>query len=187
MSFFDKEKNVEEYIKMTEGFDGRDLINKLIQYLPQGSTILEIGMGPGHDLNILNTHYQATGSDLSQLFIERYKALHPTVDLMKLDAVTLDTKNLYQGLYSNKVLHHLTKNELNKSLVRQTEILDKNGIALHSFWHGDKEKYIDDLRFVYYTFDDLQSLIPAGFEIVEHFLYKEIEDNDSICLILKKS
>lgn len=53
MGFFDTEKGVDEYIKMAEGFDGTELIKTLQEYLPEKSTALELEMGPGKDLEIL--------------------------------------------------------------------------------------------------------------------------------------
>ena len=46
MGFFDTEKGVDEYIKMAEGYDGAELIKILQKYLPEKSTVLELGMGP---------------------------------------------------------------------------------------------------------------------------------------------
>ncbi len=46
MAYFDERKNVEDYIKMAEGYDGRELIAVLKKYLLAGSTVLELGMGP---------------------------------------------------------------------------------------------------------------------------------------------
>ena len=65
MSFFHEEKNVKEYISMCEGYDGEELINILRNNLAEGSTILELGMGPGKDLDILQKYYKMTGSDYS--------------------------------------------------------------------------------------------------------------------------
>ena len=47
---------------MAEGFDGRELIEILKKYLSKGSTVLELGMGPGKDLDILNKNYSSTYS-----------------------------------------------------------------------------------------------------------------------------
>jgi hypothetical protein len=52
MGFFDTEKGVEQYIKMAEGYDGAELIKILQKYLPQNSTVLELGIGPGKDMDI---------------------------------------------------------------------------------------------------------------------------------------
>ena len=58
LSYFDDEQNVREYIEMAEGFDGRELVEKLGAYLPKGSTVLELGMGPGVDLELLSRRIQ---------------------------------------------------------------------------------------------------------------------------------
>ena len=61
MGFYDEEKTAREYIAMAEGYDGSLLIAALSEYVPEGAGVLEIGMGPGKDLEILQSRYQATG------------------------------------------------------------------------------------------------------------------------------
>ena len=65
MGHFDERKNVETYIEMAAGYDGRKLIAILRQHLPAGSTVLELGMGPGVDLDLLAETYTVAGSDSS--------------------------------------------------------------------------------------------------------------------------
>ncbi len=55
MSYFDDEQNVEAYVKMAEGYNGRNLINILKKHLPPNATVLELGMGPGVDYEILDS------------------------------------------------------------------------------------------------------------------------------------
>ena len=93
MEYFDSEKNVQEYLKMADGYDGKELINKLKLYVSKGKTVLELGMGPGKDLNILKKYYIATGSDNSQVFLDLYKKNNKKTKLLNLDAITLNTKS----------------------------------------------------------------------------------------------
>ncbi len=65
MGFFDTENGVEQYIKMAEGYDGAELIKNLQKYLPKSSTVLELGIGPREDMDILKKSYAVTGSDNS--------------------------------------------------------------------------------------------------------------------------
>ena len=119
MGFFDTEKGIEQYIKMAEGYDGAELIKILQKFLRADSTVLELGMGPGKDMDILEKSYVVTGSDNSQVFLDKYKEKHQDADLLLLDAVTLKTGRKFDCVYSNKVLHHLTKEDLRKSIQRQ--------------------------------------------------------------------
>ena len=186
MAYYDEKKNVESYVKMAEGYDGRELVEILQKYLKPGSTVLELGMGPGVDFELLSEHFQVTGSDYSSAFLERYWQKNPDADLLSLNAVTMEIDRQFDCIYSNKVLHHLTREELKTSLQKQAHVLNKHGILLHSFWAGDKEESHVGLRFVYYTKKELRKLIGDEYEVLEAKEYTEMGKNDSIYLILRK-
>jgi len=185
MGYFDKIENVQEYMKMAEGFDGRELIEILKMHFNKDNSVLEIGIGPGKDLDILNESFKATGSDNSNVFLDLYREKNPDSDLILLDAITLKTKRKFDCLYSNKVLHHLTKEELQQSFQRQKNIISDGGILFHTFWYGDKEEEFNGLRFVYYNEDTIQRVIGNSFEIIEFARYTEMEKDDSFYIILK--
>ena len=186
MGYYDSEENVARYIRMADGCDGKRLIDALAIYLPEGSTALELGMGPGKDLLMLNERWQATGSDSSAVFVDRFRRLHPNVDVKILDAITLDTDERYDGIYSNKALYHLTRDELRASFKRQGQVLKTGGIALHSFWYGSEAYTHQDLHFAYYREDALKALIGPGYEILDTQRYAEMEPGDSFYAVLRK-
>ena len=186
MNYYHEEKNVEEYIRLAKGYEGQKVINELILHLPEHSSLLELGMGPGTDLENLQKTYKATGSDYSEIFIERYRKTHPSADLLVLDALTLSTDQKFQCIYSNKVLMHLTRSELSQSIKRQVEILEPRGIICHSFWWGEKEENYDGLLFVYYTTKELQRIFSDSFQVLKVARYQEFEPDDSIYIIGRK-
>lgn len=186
MGYFDSVDKVKEYIAMAEGYDGRELVGVLRKHLKDGSTVLEIGMGPGKDLELLGEHFRVTGSDNSAAFLDRYRQEHPDADLVLLDAVTMDINRRFDCIYSNKVLHHLTKAQLRESLLRQARVLNSGGVLLHSFWYGDKVEEIEGLRFVYYTEDSLGKAIGDDYEIIETEQYTEMDEDDSLYIVLRK-
>jgi len=186
MNYFHQEKNVEKYIQMAKGHDGQDLISDLIRYLPPDSSVLEIGMGPGTDLTLLDKYYRVTGSDISEIFLERYRKQNRDTTLILLDATSLETEKKYQGIYSNKVLMHLTREDLKKSIKRQAEILESRGIICHSFWFGDTEENYDGLLFVNYTTEQLQDLFQEFFDVIKIEMYQEMDPDDSLYIIAKK-
>ncbi len=55
MTYFNDKEKVSQYIEMAQGFDGKELIGILKKHLKEGSTVLELGMGPGKDLDILKS------------------------------------------------------------------------------------------------------------------------------------
>jgi len=101
---------------MAKGFDGRNLIEKFKGFFPEHSSVLELGSGPGVDLEILSKTYDVTGSDFSQHFLDFISSKLPEVGLLLLNAVTLDTQNNFDCIYSNKMLQHLTNDALQLSI-----------------------------------------------------------------------
>lgn len=183
MGFYDDEETALQYIAMAEGYDGRELIEVLRHHLPDGSSVLELGMGPGVDLGILANHFRATGSDISQYFLDRYRDVHPDADLIHLDAVELETERVFDCIYSNKVLHHLTTEALSKSLRRQREILTDGGLVFHSFWRGNGVEEHHGLKFVYQNEDSLRETFGAVFGRVSVVTYTEMEEEDSLYVL----
>lgn len=186
MTYFNDKQKVQEYIEMCEGTDGKELIDILKRYLKEGSTVLELGMGSGKDLDILKNYFNANGSDNSQVFLDVYKEKNKDIELFFLDAVTINIKKQFDCIYSNKVLQHLTKKELKQSIVRQKQVLNDKGILFHTFWRGNSEEIYNGLRFVYYEKDELINDFLSTFKIIDINYYAEDEEDDSIYIILQK-
>jgi trans-aconitate methyltransferase len=186
MSFYDEEKNISAYIEMAEGYDGKEFIPVLRKHLKDNAAVLELGMGPGKDVELLSKFFQVTGSDNSRLFLERFRKEHPDADLILLDAVTLETERKFDCIYSNKVLYHLSKAQLKESFQKQSALLSNGGILFHTFWYGDQEEIQSGLQMLYYTQETLSKLIADEFEEIAFQMYSEMEENDSFYIVLRK-
>ncbi|TMU57132.1 class I SAM-dependent methyltransferase [Flagellimonas algicola] len=185
-NYYQTQESVQEYIRLAKDVNGRSLIEKLSNVLPLNSKILEIGSGPGLDWRILNESYQITGSDNSDQFLKHLKAENPTGEFLDLDAKTLKTNQKFDGIYSNKVLHHLKDDALSESINRQHAILNSKGIICHSFWKGEGSEIFKGLFVNYHTKVALEQLFRPHFEILLLETYKEFEEGDSFLLIGKK-
>ncbi len=184
--YYHTKESVDEYIKLAEGFSGNELITSLKTFLPKKSTLLEIGSGPGTDWNILNKTYSVTGSDNSNAFINHLKSSNPNGEFIMLDAATLKVDNKFDGIYSNKVLHHLTDNELKTSILRQKELLNPNGIICHSFWKGEGDETFKGMYVKYHTQKALLGFFEEHFDLLVLENYQEFDADDSILLIGRK-
>lgn len=184
--YFKTKETVEEYIRLAKDVSGKQLIEKLKQILPPNSVLLEIGSGPGTDWKILNESYNVTGSDNSTEFLNHLINENPNGEFLDLNAITLKTDKKFDGIYSNKVLHHLTDSELIESVKRQYEILNSNGIICHSFWKGEGSEIFKSLFVNYHNELGLKEVFKNYFEILSIENYKEFEDGDSLLLIGKK-
>ena len=185
MSYYDDLENVLNYRAMSEGFDGRRLIVKLERYLMSGASLLELGMGEGKDYEILSARYRVTGSDNSRVFLNLFREKDPSAELLNIDAAILDIDISYRAIYSNKVLQHLSRDEIRQSFSRQSVVLEPGGIAMHSFWAGTGEERHNGLLFGYYSEKEIREIVEPHFEILEMNRYNEMKAGDSIYCILR--
>jgi cyclopropane fatty-acyl-phospholipid synthase-like methyltransferase len=183
---YKSKESVEEYIRLSKDVNGSELIAKLKMFLPPNSSLLEIGSGPGTDWNILKGSYKVIGSDNSKAFLSHLIANNQTGRFLELDAIRINTDEMFDGIYSNKVLHHLKDNELIDSIQRQYDVLNSQGIICHSFWKGEGSEIFKGLFVNYHSENALRDFFEKFFEILLIECYAEFEDADSLLLIGKK-
>lgn len=185
--YYHTKESVDQYIAAAEGFDGSELINELKKHLLEGMSVLEIGSGPGTDFEILMSDYTVVGSDFSNEFISRLNRRFPSEQFLNLDATTLKTDMKFDAIYSNKVLQHLSNEQLEMSIESQLGRLNPKGIVCHSFWKGEGSESFEGSLVNYQTKDSLLSFFNERFTILHLEEYKEFEENDSILLIAQLS
>lgn len=184
--YYRTKESVEEYIHLAKDVNGKKLIEKMKNYLEPDSLVLEIGSGPGTDFQLLKLDYRVIGSDYSTEFLTHLIRNNPDDEFLNLNATTLETNKKFDGIFSNKVLQHLTDEELIKSAKRQSDILLPKGIICHSFWKGEGEELYNGLLVNYKSEPDLIVLFGDDFEIIIIEEYKEFKENDSLLFIGKK-
>ena len=184
--YYNTKESVDEYIKLALNHDGKQIIIQLKEFLPAGSDLLEIGSGPGTGWKILSEFYKVLGSDFSQEFLKHLRATYPGGEFREMDATTLETDRTFNGIYSNKVLHHLEDEALEASVKRQSEVLRSGGIVCHTFWNGEDSEVYNDLFVNYHSDTGIRALFEDRFDPLRIRFYKEFEDGDSILYIGKK-
>ena len=191
-SFYESEKNCDWYEEMAADYDSKPIIARFKSYVSSNSKVLELGIGPGKDHDALKQVFETViGSDFSQIFVRRYLAKHPDADVRCLDAVTIDSNLVkdvvpFDAIFTNKVLHHLTKAQFQQSLKRQAEIVKPGGVLFHTLWYGDDETFHEGLRFQNYTEQSVVSFIPDTLEFVASEKYSEMSDDDSMVVVLRR-
>ena len=186
MSYFDQPENVADYLTMCAELPPSFLTQELQKYLPDQASVLELGMGPGHDLTQLSERYNTTGSDSSKWFLDHYRQTHPQANLLLLDALTVSTQITFDAIYSNKVLHQLSPQQLATSFKHQARALNENGITLHSFWKGTgAEDFAGDTTY-YYEAEFVMQMMAADFEILDCQQYDEMSPDDSFWIVSRK-
>jgi len=189
VEYYENKEHVEKYIRFTPSHDGSFLIDLLVGALPAGSTVLELGMGPGNDFDVLSRSFEVTGSDFSREFLRLNRARNAEADLLHLDARTLvlDTDRTFDGIYSNKALIHLGREALRESFSRQHAVLNDAGLVLHSFWYGEGEEEYSGLRMVKHTEEELTKMLEGPFNVLDIGRHAKMAENDSVYVLARKA
>lgn len=144
-------------------------------------------MGPGTDLLELSKFYKVTGSDFSPIFLDDFRSAHSEIETLEVDAANFTLNRQFDCIYFNKVLHHLPIADFQQSLQLQAKHLNDGGIIVMTLWYGaHREEFYEGLRFVYYTEQEIRELIPDGLKIETIECYTEIEQDDSLLVVLKR-
>jgi len=190
--FWLKEEGIESYLKMIDGCDGSFVISKLKNHLEAPSSILEIGSGPGKDMKLLSDDgYIVTGSDFSPLWMDKFEGGESSdyllLDCSKMD-LPLSYNQFFDCIYSNKVMMHLTKEDMLTSLRLQADKLRDGGLIVHALWRGEEELeyFHHGMRNIYYSIDQVEEMIGDRYDLIEKDTYTEDEENDSFYFVARK-
>jgi len=186
-AYYHTDDSADEYIRLAEGHSGANLIEQFKKFLAANSSVLEIGSGPGTDWEILKDDFDVTGSDNSKAFLKRLSVKYPNEAFLQLDAATLAVDQTFDGIYSNKVLHHLQDDELQASIKKQQALLTPGGLVCHSFWKGTDSEVFKGMFVNYHTVADIQSYFGKYFETLLLEEYPEFEAGDSLLYIGRKN
>ena len=185
--FYHDTENAQAYAEMCEGYDASVQLKILDAVLEQGSSILELGSGPGNDFALLIRRYEATASDYSPAFLSMLADRFPHHPAKMIDVRTPEMDQTFDAVYSNKVLHHLTHVELAQSFAYQSRLLKPGGFAFHLIWQ-ELEAPEDGFGMTWQARNapDMEAAMEPHFETVKIVEFGEFKDGDSLAVLARK-
>jgi cyclopropane fatty-acyl-phospholipid synthase-like methyltransferase len=186
MSFYEKSENVQEYIESCQDYNGESLQHFIIDWVPSGGRLLELGSGPGNDIDFLSQHFQYQGSDCSEPFLAHLRSRFPKLSFQHIDATDFPELPPVDVIYSNKVLHHIEPNDLEDSLTQQKQRLNAEGYLIHTFWLGKGFDVYHGLRFQYYSLEEIEAIFAKDYKVLTVEKYGEFAKNDSLLVIAQR-
>ncbi len=152
MSFYSD--NAKSYIESTFDIELSSLYEPFGKHLKENALILDVGFGSGRDMiHFQKEGYQVEGIDLEEAFVLHGKELG--LKVFKMNVLDLKSDFLYDGIWCNASLLHLTRNEIKIALTNLYKHLKPNGILYASFKYGDFEGYRDNRYYTDLTEKDL--------------------------------
>lgn len=152
----------------------------LIQFakrLKKGVRVLEVGCGPGRDLQVLSKMgFDLTGIDISKEMLKIARKHNLEVELREMDISNMIFKDAsFDGVYTLYALIHLPKNEIRKALKKIYQMLKPRGIFLlvdhDDEFEGDLPDLMDErkrplFRCIIPKDKMVDILMDIGFEII---------------------
>lgn len=159
------ELHAEKYIARTSKIRSR-LVDDLIALVPYGSSVLELGSGPGRDAAALEeAGLDVTRTDGAASFVSRFHAAG--LEARVLDVTAEDFGGPFDAIFANAVLLHVARSRLRGVMEVAHRATHAGGMLVASFKKGDgdewSERKLDAPRhFTYWQEDDLRHVVVAA-------------------------
>lgn len=147
------------------------LVNELLGMTPPGSSVLELGSGPGRDASAIeDAGLIVDRTDGAASFVERLREEGHAARVLNFYAA--DFGGPYDAVYAHAVLLHVTRDRLPEVLRVALRAVRAGGILAASFKMGDGDAWslqkLDSPRhFTYWQQDELRRAVAlSGWEIV---------------------
>ena len=163
-----------------------DISSALARHLPTGSTLLELGSGCGSDLPWLANRYRVTASDICEDVIASYQNNNPYTPILRLDALTIELVDQFDCIFSNKVMQHLSDEEMCRSMQRQAQVVRPGGVVAHTFWVNTSIRQAQAPH-TNHSHAQLIRVVSMHFEIMEVAQYSSSTPFDSLLVITRNS
>lgn len=168
------DKIAKEYTKDRDMFCNTKEIQKFIDNLPEGGSVLDIGCGGGVPVlrTLIDKGYDATGIDFSKSMLEAAKKNVPEATLILGDVTkTKFEENSFDGIISTYAIIHIHKSLHQTMYTRMYEWLKPGGVmtvcTAYSEWEEIAEYYGVDMAWSHPAPEtSLEMVKNAGFEIL---------------------
>ena len=159
------ELHAEQYIARTSNIRSQ-LVDDLIALVPQDSSVLELGSGPGRDAAALEeAGLVVTRTDGAASFVKLFRSRG--LEAHTLDVTSDDFGGPFDAVFANAVLLHVARTRLRSVMVVAQRATRVGGVLVASFKKGDgdewSERKLDAPRhFTYWQEEALRRVVVAA-------------------------
>ncbi len=152
--------NAEAYFRATIKANMAPICDRFLKHVKPEGRIADVGAGSGRDLKyFLDRGYVAEGIDLSQELSQK-AADYSGGKVMCVDICNWYPAEKYDAVWANASLLHLPQKEIEKFILRLSEILKPYGVAYISMKSGIVDGYDDVGRyFTDFTEEKVQQIL----------------------------
>ena len=157
----------------------------LIDNIPEGSELLELGCGPGDPTTrMLAQHFSVTVNDISKSCLELAKKNAPSAKFILSDMTDLDFENeSFDSVVAYYAFHHIPRDRYEPLINKIYKWLRPGGVFMAALYPYDVEDLVTEdwhgSTMYWSSFDEektLRLITKPGFEIIEQSKESAIED-----------
>lgn len=157
------------YFETTVNLDMTQALDRFLELVPEGGTVLDLGCGSGRDSHeMLERGYDVTALDGSEEMCALAE-IHTGLEVLHMKFEELDFDEVFEGIWACASLLHVESVKMPEILRKVRQALEMNGILYMSVKKGDFEGYRNERYFTDYHRSDLKELFAKvdGFEIID--------------------
>ncbi len=130
----------------SDDFSDSKYIDKFLDYLPDGASILDIGSGPGQFSKYMaDKGFKVLGIDYSEKMISIARKKMKGIEFRRMDMRKLDFKdNFFDGALASYSLIHIPSEDIPETLKGFYRILKSSGYIEIIAQKGEPDKIIDE-------------------------------------------
>lgn len=165
--------------------DVEDGLRRLMQIVPLGGSVLEVGSGPGREADFIESLGAVVRrTDAAKAFVEVQAGRGKSVEL--LNVVTDDLGGLYDAVLALCVLIHVDREQIDAVLRKVQGALRPGGALLVSMRTGEGETG-GSYHTVYWTRDRFSArLMAAGLSIVWDALSVDVDNDEWVTFLARR-
>lgn len=168
-------KNATEFFEKTVDLDLQQYLDRFLEFIPEGGSILDLGCGSGRDsAYFISLGYDVTALDGSEEMCS-LASVHIGQEVLHMSFSEMDFDDVFDGVWANASLLHVPKSEMEGILSKIIRSLKPEGVLYMTFRYGDFEGAEEERYFTDYRTRELKELV-AGFEELELIDIKKYED-----------
>jgi 2-polyprenyl-3-methyl-5-hydroxy-6-metoxy-1,4-benzoquinol methylase len=172
-------KNASKFISGTIQADMSKIINRFLEYVKPGGTILDAGCGPGRDVQLfVNLGYDVYAMDASEAMVGSCREI--IGDKCALSTFQdYHTQHKFDGIWACASLLHLKPHEIERVLEKFISFLKPEGIFFLSFKKGTEDYIKDGRYFNCHTSESIEELLGKfkNIKILENFITEDVRES----------
>lgn len=166
-------EHTQDFVEGTVTVDFHEVQDRFLQYVKEGSYLLDFGCGSGRDTKyFLDKGYRVDAIDGS-IELCKYASALTGIEVKQMFFEDFDVVDGYDAIWASASLLHCQYDALEGMFDRIYKALKDKGIFFSSFKYGDYQGYRNERYFTDLDEEEFMKFIDGKFEIVDQWISED--------------